>query len=68
MPVEFEASGTSSKALFTLKLRRGEGMALLSMNWEDGTPSDDFVGFAIESAAWSCRSQTATWRPSSQPR
>src|SRR4030095_10464193 len=27
---------------------RGEGMVLLAMNWKAGTPSKDFVGFAIE--------------------
>ncbi len=35
------------EADFTFKLRRGEGMVLLAMNWRDGTPPDDFVGFAI---------------------
>src|SRR5436305_6882674 len=32
---------------FTLTLRRGEGMALLAMDWRPGKPPDDFVGFAI---------------------
>jgi PLD-like domain len=32
---------------FSLNVRRGEGMVLLSMNWRGGTPPDDFVGFAI---------------------
>jgi hypothetical protein len=32
---------------FTLTLRRGEGMALLAMDWRGGTPPEDFVGFAI---------------------
>jgi phosphatidylserine/phosphatidylglycerophosphate/cardiolipin synthase-like enzyme len=40
--------GTVAAAPFTLKVHRGEGMALLAMNWRAGTPSDDFVGFAIE--------------------
>jgi phosphatidylserine/phosphatidylglycerophosphate/cardiolipin synthase-like enzyme len=40
--------GANQAAQFTLKVRRGEGMALLSMNWKQGTPPDDFVGFAIE--------------------
>jgi PLD-like domain len=44
----FEVDGESADALFTLKVRRGERMALLAMNWKDGTPPDDFVGFAIE--------------------
>ena len=41
-------NGKNATALFTLKLHRGEGMALLAMNWKDGTPPDNFVGFAIE--------------------
>ena len=41
-------SGKSAAALFTLKVRRGEGMALLAMNWKNGTPPMNFVGFAIE--------------------
>ncbi|HEY3568431.1 MAG TPA: phospholipase D-like domain-containing protein [Thermoanaerobaculia bacterium] len=48
MSGEFEVSGTSNEALFTLKLHRGEGMCLLAMNWKEGTPPKDFVGFAIE--------------------
>jgi phosphatidylserine/phosphatidylglycerophosphate/cardiolipin synthase-like enzyme len=51
MAVEFEVEGESKEALFTLKVRRGEGAALLTMDWKDGKPSDDFVGFAIESQA-----------------
>lgn len=49
MTIEFEVKGKSKKALFTLKVRRGEGMAMLTMDWKEGRPSDDFVGFAIES-------------------
>jgi phosphatidylserine/phosphatidylglycerophosphate/cardiolipin synthase-like enzyme len=41
-------TGSSATAPFSLKVRRGEGMALLSMDWKQGTPPDDFVGFAIE--------------------
>jgi phosphatidylserine/phosphatidylglycerophosphate/cardiolipin synthase-like enzyme len=49
MAGEFEAIGDSSSAPFTLKVRRGEGTALLSMDWKgDKPPPDDFVGFAIE--------------------
>ena len=40
--------GSNAAALFTLKVRRGEGMALLSMNWKQGAPPEAFVGFAIE--------------------
>jgi len=43
------AEGASADAPFTLKIHRGEGMALLAMNWREGTPPDDFVGFGIES-------------------
>lgn len=42
------AAGANTAAKFSLKVRRGEGMALLSMDWKQGTPPSDFVGFAIE--------------------
>ncbi len=45
---EFILIGQNAKALFSLKVYRGEGMALLAMNWLNGKPTDDFVGFAIE--------------------
>ena len=45
------AVGTNDQAPFTLTVRRGEGMALLSMNWRSGSPPDDFVGFSISYAA-----------------
>jgi phosphatidylserine/phosphatidylglycerophosphate/cardiolipin synthase-like enzyme len=48
MSGEFEVSGANAQALFTLKLHRGEGMCLVAMNWKEGTPPEDFVGFAIE--------------------
>jgi hypothetical protein len=35
--------------LFTLKAHRGDGMALLGMDWRTGQPPTDFVGFSIES-------------------
>ena len=44
----FQISGQNAAALFTLKLHRGDGMALLAMNWKKGKPPLDFVGFAIE--------------------
>ena len=44
----FQIDGKNAAALFTLRVHRGEGMALLAMNWKGGEPSDDFVGFAIE--------------------
>jgi hypothetical protein len=45
---EFEITGTNARALFSLKVHRGEGMVLLAMNWKNGQPPVDFVGFAIE--------------------
>ena len=48
MSTAFQITGTNAAALFTLKVHRGEGMVLLAMNWKVGTPSKDFVGFAIE--------------------
>ena len=48
MSTDFQVVGTNVAALFSLKIHRGEGMALLAMNWRNGTPSKDFVGFAIE--------------------
>jgi phosphatidylserine/phosphatidylglycerophosphate/cardiolipin synthase-like enzyme len=44
----FQVTGKNVAALFTLRVHRGEGMALLAMNWRDGEPPDDFVGFAIQ--------------------
>src|SRR5690348_2908136 len=45
---DFEAIGSNAAAPFSLKLHRGDGMLLLAMNWKNGTPPDDFAGFAIE--------------------
>jgi phosphatidylserine/phosphatidylglycerophosphate/cardiolipin synthase-like enzyme len=47
-PSDFEVSGNNPAALFKLKVYRGEGMVLLAMNWTNGKPPDNFVGFAIE--------------------
>jgi phosphatidylserine/phosphatidylglycerophosphate/cardiolipin synthase-like enzyme len=47
-PSGFEVEGANAKALFTLKLHRGEGMTLIAMNWKNGQPPPDFVGSAIE--------------------
>jgi phosphatidylserine/phosphatidylglycerophosphate/cardiolipin synthase-like enzyme len=44
----FQVVGNNTAALFTLKLHRGDGMALVAMNWKKKTPPLDFVGFAIE--------------------
>jgi hypothetical protein len=46
---DFQVTGKNANALFTLKLHRGDGMCLLAMDWKTGRPSNDFVGFAIES-------------------
>jgi hypothetical protein len=48
MKTTFHVTGGNSKAPFTLKVHRGDGMALLAMNWRKGKPPRDFVGFAIE--------------------
>ena len=48
MAGEFQVTGDNAAALFTLKLHRGDGMALVAMNWKKGKPPEDFVGFAIE--------------------
>jgi phosphatidylserine/phosphatidylglycerophosphate/cardiolipin synthase-like enzyme len=48
LTAEFQVSGQNVSALFTLTIHRGEGMALLAMNWKKGEPPQDFVGFAIE--------------------
>ncbi len=47
MASEFQVSGNNASAPFTLKIFRGDGMALLAMNWRGGEPPEDFVGFAI---------------------
>jgi hypothetical protein len=48
MAGQFSVSGNNAGAAFTLKLHRGDGMTLIAMNWRNGTPPQDFVGFAIE--------------------
>ena len=48
MSEEFQVAGQNPAALFSLKIHRGDGMALVAMNWKMGKPSDNFVGFAIE--------------------
>jgi phosphatidylserine/phosphatidylglycerophosphate/cardiolipin synthase-like enzyme len=49
MAGEIEIIGTNAAAPFTLKVHRGDGMALLGMDWRIGQPPADFVGFSIES-------------------
>src|SRR5215216_439290 len=48
MSADFQVRGRNAKALFSLKLHRGEGMALVAMDWKAETPPGEFVGFAIE--------------------
>jgi phosphatidylserine/phosphatidylglycerophosphate/cardiolipin synthase-like enzyme len=48
MSKDFQITGQNAAALFTLKVYRGDGMALLAMNWKNGKPPDSFVGFGIE--------------------
>ena len=45
---DWSVFGENADAPFTLKIHRGESMALLAMNWREGKPPEDFVGFAIE--------------------
>ncbi len=45
---DFLLNGKNKKALFSLRVYRGESMILLAMNWKKGEPPKDFVGFAIE--------------------
>jgi PLD-like domain len=48
MAAGFVVIAKNPLALFSLKIHRGDGMALLGMNWKRGQPPADFVGFAIE--------------------
>jgi hypothetical protein len=48
MSDDFQIVANNAKALFTLKLHRGDGMTLLAMNWKTAIPSREFVGFALE--------------------
>ncbi len=44
----FQVSGKNAAAPFALTLHRGDGMTLVAMNWKNGEPPEEFVGFAIE--------------------
>lgn len=48
MDKDFQVQGGNDAARFTLKIHRGDGMALVAMNWKKGLPPQDLVGFAIE--------------------
>ena len=42
MVSDFQVTGSNAAALFTLKVHRGDGMALLAMNWKTGTAPEGF--------------------------
>jgi phosphatidylserine/phosphatidylglycerophosphate/cardiolipin synthase-like enzyme len=48
MSAEFQVTGQNPAAQFSLKLHRGDGMLLLAMDWKNGKPPLNFVGFAIQ--------------------
>ncbi len=48
MPGSRRVKGTNAAAEFELTIHRGEGTALVTMDWRGGQPPDDFDGFAIE--------------------
>ncbi len=48
MADEMDVLGTNNAAPFSLRVHRGDGMALLGMDWRDGKPPTSFVGFSIE--------------------
>jgi phosphatidylserine/phosphatidylglycerophosphate/cardiolipin synthase-like enzyme len=48
MPAGFQVEGQNAAALFTLKIHRGDGMCLVAMNWRNGKPPANLVGFSIE--------------------
>jgi hypothetical protein len=58
---DIEVLGTNPNAAFKLKVHRGDGMALLGMDWLDPQPPADFVGFAIEYRPPSHASFSALW-------
>ncbi|KAI0153584.1 hypothetical protein BJ166DRAFT_361652 [Pestalotiopsis sp. NC0098] len=57
-PPDSLVQGQNSKAPFTFAAYRGEGACMLAMNWKNGTPPNDFVGFAIEYR----EPQSSEWR------
>jgi len=44
----FRVTGKNAASPFSLTIHRGDGMVLLGMDWKDGRPPADFVGFAIQ--------------------
>lgn len=48
MDTDFRVTGKNAASPFSLTIHRGDGMVLLGMNWKDGRPPAEFVGFAIQ--------------------
>ncbi|RWY78861.1 phospholipase D-like domain-containing protein [Rhizobium sp. WSM1325] len=48
MDTDFRVTGGNAAALFALTIHRGDGMVLIGMDWKNGRPPADFVGFAIQ--------------------
>ena len=48
MADDFQILGGNAKAPFSLVVHRGEGMVLLAMDWKEGKPPANFVGFGME--------------------
>ncbi|ANL38319.1 phospholipase D-like domain-containing protein [Rhizobium phaseoli] len=48
MDTNFRVTGKNAAAQFSLTIHRGDGMLLLAMDWNDGLPPANFVGFAIQ--------------------
>lgn len=48
MDTNYRVTGKNAAAPFSLTIHRGDGMLLLGMDWKDGRPPVDFVGFAIQ--------------------
>ncbi|MBY5580555.1 phospholipase D-like domain-containing protein [Rhizobium leguminosarum] len=48
MDTDFRVTGRNAASLFALTIHRGDGMVLLGMDWKNGRPPIDFVGFAIQ--------------------
>ncbi|NEJ19988.1 phospholipase [Rhizobium leguminosarum] len=48
MNTDFRVTGRNAASLFALTIHRGDGMVLIGMDWKNGRPPVDFVGFAIQ--------------------
>ncbi|KAK6543236.1 hypothetical protein TWF694_000004 [Orbilia ellipsospora] len=57
-PPNFLEKGQNARAPFTFIAYRGEGMCMLAMNWKNGPPPNEFVGFSIEYQ----EPQSSVWR------